>query len=97
MNKLLLIVSLAIVGGVVYFAVNRGSGEPYQRETGFYTPTPVNTKIGSVNGVNLNSFAAEANDSSALSSQDGAATAGSLTTDGQSINSTTDAVNNPIQ
>lgn len=61
------------------------------------TPTPINTNVGSVAGVDLSGLASEANQSASLSSQDGSDDAKTISSDGQTINSSIDSVNNPIQ
>ena len=58
---------------------------------------PVNANVGSVSGVDLSVFGTQANDSSAVVSQDGTTSVQSLAGDGQAINTSTDSVTNPIK
>ncbi len=59
--------------------------------------TPIDTKVGSVSGVDLSGLASDANQSAALSAQDGVSDLKNISTYGQEINSSTDSINNPIQ
>ncbi len=57
----------------------------------------VSTNNGSVAGVDLSEFGTEANQSASLAGQDDATDQQAVSGDGSSINSSLDAVSNPIQ
>ncbi len=58
---------------------------------------PINTNVGSVAGVDLNSLGTEANQSASLAAQEGASNTQAIAGDGTAINSSTDSVTNPAQ
>lgn len=59
--------------------------------------TPIDTKVGTVAGVDLNGLASDANRSASISAQDGVADASAISADSQAVGSITDSINNQIQ
>ncbi len=58
---------------------------------------PIDTKVGSVAGVDLSGLASDANQTAATSAQDGSSDVKDISASSQTINSSIDSVNNPIQ
>lgn len=100
----IIVIALVVVGGLAYlFSGQNQTSQPAVNvpaapvSVGQQTVTSVTLKNGIVAGVDLSGFAAEANQSAALSSQDGAATGQAMSADGSGLNSSLDSVSNPIQ
>ena len=67
-----------------------------QMAPGQATVTPISANVGSVAGVDLSGFAAEANQSAALAAQDGSSAA-AMSADAQTIATSSEPSNSPIQ